>query len=153
MSSGPERDGNVGTRPRAGLPTAVLCFVVVAGVTAAGWALLRDDGNRPSVPAPAAPAAPAVVPAGEGDGNATPAGPPPPGGFVTRADQDPRFDRAYDSCVKARGFDPGGVQVLVGDGAVPWWVKTGRDVPAAIHRPCLQAIGGADPRLSSHGNP
>jgi hypothetical protein len=136
MSSSPERDGEAGTRPRTGLSTAVLWVVLVAAVTAAGWALLREDGGTPPVPAPA-----------------TPAGPPPPGGFVTLADQDSGLDRAYDGCVKARGFDPGGVQVLLREGSVPWWVKTGHDVPAAMHRPCLQAIGGADPGLSSHGNP
>lgn len=147
MTSGPERDGPVATRPRSGLLMAVLYAVLVAAASAVGWAMLRDDGGGTVVPAPAVPAA---VP---DDAAPTPAGPPPAGGFVTRSDQVPAFDRAYETCVKARGFDPGGVQVLVGDGAVPWGVKTGRDVPAVIHRPCLQAVGGPDPRLSSHGNP
>ncbi|HVF04967.1 MAG TPA: hypothetical protein VNA20_09015 [Frankiaceae bacterium] len=82
----------------------------------------------------------------------------------------PDLDARYDACVRARGFDPGGVQVLLWvarlgrpttgpagpadpEVGAPWWVKTGRDVPAAIHRPCLVAIGGADPHMSSHGNP
>jgi hypothetical protein len=75
-------------------------------------------------------------------------------------------DDRYESCVKAARFDPGGVQVLVSVAGevrpdndptmptgTPVWVKTGRDVPAAIHRPCLQAVGGKKTQTSSYGNP
>ena len=126
-------------------------MLVVVGVTVAGlsWALLSADTGGSVTPVPALPTATA----GGEEPPLAPAGPPPAGGFVTRADQDPGFDRTYETCVAAFGFDPGGVQVLLGDGATPWAVKTGRDVPAAIHRPCFRMIGGADPQRSSHGNP
>lgn len=78
----------------------------------------------------------------------------------------PALDARYEACVKAAGFDPGGVQVLLwveGDvptpegasnpaAGQPSWVKTGVDVPASIHSPCMVQIGGADPGMSSHGN-
>ena len=63
------------------------------------------------------------------------------------------LDAGYEACVVAGGFDPGGVQVVVAETGVPEWVKTGRDVPAAIHGPCLVQIGGTDPQASSHGIP
>lgn len=65
--------------------------------------------------------------------------------------QDGRLDDLYEQCVKAAGFDPGGVQVLLDESKRPWWVKTGRDVPAEFHRPCFRAVGGDDPFNSSHG--
>jgi hypothetical protein len=78
----------------------------------------------------------------------------------------PTLDARYEACVKAAGFDPGGVQVLVRVGGdvptpegasnpavgQPAWVKTGVDVPAGIHSPCMVQIGGAYPGMSSHGN-
>lgn len=62
------------------------------------------------------------------------------------------LDESYEKCARALGFDPGGVQVLVDASGRPMWVKTGRDVPAAVHRPCFQVVGGNDPFQSSHGN-
>ena len=63
------------------------------------------------------------------------------------------LDMKYDACAKAAGFDPGGVQVVIREGeTTPAWVKTGRDVPTAIHRPCFAEIGGADQNHSSHGH-
>ena len=73
------------------------------------------------------------------------------------------LDAEYYACALAAGFDPGGVQVLRWSGTegpagaglpapgTPYWVKTGRDVPAAVHGPCLARIGGTDPHRSSHG--
>jgi len=63
------------------------------------------------------------------------------------------FDAAYDACAKSFGFDPGGAQVLLDESGRPDWVKTGRDVPAWVHRPCLVRIGGQDPLRSSHSDP
>jgi hypothetical protein len=76
------------------------------------------------------------------------------------------LSRRYERCARAAGVDPGGVQVLLWESndpvsfgapapaaGQPWWVKTGRDVPASIHRPCFRAIGGAEVEQSSHGTP
>ncbi|MFC7496055.1 MULTISPECIES: hypothetical protein [unclassified Nocardioides] len=59
----------------------------------------------------------------------------------------------YRMCAENAGFDPRGVQVVVGDDGLPWAVKTGVDVPARIHGQCLTAIGGRDPHASSYGEP
>ncbi|MGI8517305.1 MAG: hypothetical protein ACR2ME_03035 [Acidimicrobiia bacterium] len=49
----------------------------------------------------------------------------------------------YEQCVIAHGFDPGGVQVvLTPDSKTLLAVKTGRPVPAGIHMPCWEVIGG-----------
>lgn len=60
--------------------------------------------------------------------------------------------RSYEECLLSRGFDPGGVQVLINKAGKPWWVKTGRDVPAEIHGPCMEEIGGMVNGLSSWGS-
>lgn len=70
----------------------------------------------------------------------------------------------YRACVEQAGFEVGPVQVLLWQDdpgrpaggptprvGQPWWVKTGRDVPADIHRPCFTSIGGDDPHMSSYG--
>jgi hypothetical protein len=57
----------------------------------------------------------------------------------------------YEACLQDLGFEPGGVQVLVGEDGTPWWVKTGNDVPAELHGPCCEQIGGKSNGLSSHG--
>lgn len=67
--------------------------------------------------------------------------------------QNRALDETYENCARAFGFDPGGVQVLVDASGRPMWVKTGRDVPTTVHRPCFQVVGGIDPFQSSHGNP
>ena len=71
--------------------------------------------------------------------------------FWPRAADAAALSERYERCVRAKGFDPDFVQVLMGEDA-PEGVKTGRDVPARIHRPCFVAIGGADPHASSYGN-
>ena len=76
------------------------------------------------------------------------------GALVTswpRAAEAAALSQRYERCVRAKGFDPDFVQVLMGEDA-PAGVKTGRDVPASIHRPCFVAIGGTDPHSSSYGN-
>ena len=57
----------------------------------------------------------------------------------------------YEDCLQELGFEPGGVQVLVGEDDAPWWVKTGNDVPVELHGPCFEQIGGDSNGLSSHG--
>ena len=56
----------------------------------------------------------------------------------------------YADCVLAAGFDSRGAQVLFENGR-PWWVKTGVEVPAEFHEPCLTAIGGVGVSGSSWG--
>ncbi len=60
---------------------------------------------------------------------------------------------AYEKCLLDAGFDPEGAQVVIEVVGRPYWVKTGHDVPAEFHRPCLVHIGGEDPLSSSHGYP
>lgn len=103
--------------------------------------------------------------------------PPPPHPGVDQAarggDEEPTdspfddaLDAVYSQCVTSAGFDPGGVQVILWrhdperppGGPTPRegqasGVKTGRDVPAEIHRPCFTEIGGDDPHTSSWGEP
>lgn len=57
----------------------------------------------------------------------------------------------YDDCLQREDFDAGGVQVLIDDAGAPWWVKTGRIVPAEIHGACLVEIGGEPTDRSSWG--
>lgn len=57
----------------------------------------------------------------------------------------------YEACLQDLGFEPGGVQVLVDENGRPWWVKTGNGVPADLHGPCIEQIGGRSNGLSSHG--
>lgn len=61
------------------------------------------------------------------------------------------LDGRYEACLLASGFDPGGVQVLIDETGEPWWVKTGRNVPADIHGPCFEEIGGTWNGLASWG--
>ncbi len=61
-------------------------------------------------------------------------------------------DTRYRDCLLSSGFDPEGVQVLYDDAGEPWWVKTGHDVPPALHGPCFTAIGGEASGMSSWGN-
>ena len=63
-----------------------------------------------------------------------------------------RADTQYRDCLLSGGFDPEGVQVLFNDTGKPWWVKTGHDVPAALHGPCFTAIGGEVNGMSSWGH-
>ena len=56
----------------------------------------------------------------------------------------------YADCVLAAGFDAGGAQVLFENGR-PRRVKTGKNVPAEFHVPCLTAIGGVEVSGSSWG--
>ena len=63
------------------------------------------------------------------------------------------LDETYEECARVLGFDPGGAQVLLDTSGRATWVKTGRDVPTAVHRQCFQVVGGIDPFQSSHGNP
>jgi hypothetical protein len=53
----------------------------------------------------------------------------------------PSRDLQYEECAVERGFDPGGVQVVFMRGRAQF-VKTGLDVPAEVHLPCLEQIGG-----------
>lgn len=58
----------------------------------------------------------------------------------------------YFRCIMREGFDPGfsidfGInfaQVIWSDDGVPLAVKTGLDVPAEFHGPCIESIGGTD---------
>lgn len=58
----------------------------------------------------------------------------------------------YLACAIAKGFHPDFVQVFPEPDGRIGHVKTGREVPAKVHRPCVVEIGGADPRTSSYGN-
>lgn len=59
---------------------------------------------------------------------------------------------AYQQCVSDAGLNFKGVQVIVDKSGKPVHVKTAAEVPAAIHGPCLEAIGGTtEPGLSSWG--
>lgn len=80
---------------------------------------------------------------------------PVDGGYAySTGTSDPReaLDARYEQCAIAAGFDPGGVQVVTATDGKAELVKTGRDVPAAIHGPCFEEVGGTDPGRSSHGN-
>ncbi len=57
----------------------------------------------------------------------------------------------YEGCLEREGFDPGGAQVLVDGAGAPWWVKTGREVPAELHVPCFIEIGGIAAESTSWG--
>jgi len=59
----------------------------------------------------------------------------------------------YRDCLLEQGFDPEGVQVIVDGAGVPWWVKTGHNVPGGLHGYCLEAIGGAPTSNTSYGVP
>lgn len=63
------------------------------------------------------------------------------------------LDALYRECLLERGFDPQGVQVLVDDAGVPWWVKTGHNVPSGLHGDCFEVIGGAPTSATSYGPP
>jgi len=57
----------------------------------------------------------------------------------------------YLECVVAAGVDLRNAQVLVTERGIPWHVKTGIDVPGAVHGPCLAVIGGPATVQSSWG--
>lgn len=65
----------------------------------------------------------------------------------------PELDRPYLACARKLGFDPSFAQVIVDAADKPSGAKTGREVPADVHSPCLVRLGGDDPSSSSYGNP
>lgn len=136
--------------PVVGAARVLLAGAVVAA-TAGGLALVVLD--EPG----AAPRQVAVATARATTSAATTASPQSAVGPVELSDR-------YSGCAVAAGYDPGGTQVLLWTSADavampdtareigrPFWVKTGREVPAAVHGPCLEAIGGQDPGASSYG--
>lgn len=105
----------------------------------------RGGGEQPVLDAMALEAAPLAA--------AQPEAPAPPPHERPPTEVGPQaLSDAYEACATGAGFLPGGVQVLVA-GGTPVWVKSGRDVPAAVHRPCFRLIGGIDPHRSSWGTP
>lgn len=60
--------------------------------------------------------------------------------------------RTYIACVRARGIEIDYAEMRR-NRRPPDWVKTLIDVPAEVHRPCFQEIGGRDPLASSLGSP
>jgi len=130
-------------------PWAVLGIGVLFGAAALCglvWTFSDDRGRDPdrvrSMP---------TALAGEPQRGPAPGLPPVPDVGGT-GPQNRALDESYERCARTFGFDPGGVQVLSDRSGRPMWVKTGRDVPAAVHRPCFQ-VAGIDPLQSSHGNP
>jgi hypothetical protein len=123
----------------------IAALLVAGAIGSLVWSFSDKSGEPERVrPAPAAPLA---------EPQTTPApGLPPVAKLGGTGPQNRMLDESYEKCARAFGFDPGGVQVLVDASGRPMWVKTGRDVPAAVHRPCFQAVGGTDPFQSSHGN-
>jgi PASTA domain len=65
--------------------------------------------------------------------------------------QAPALSTTYRKCVRSMGLEAW-AQVFVSQGGVPQLVKTEPEVPAEIHRPCFQQIGGGllRPGQSSH---
>jgi hypothetical protein len=64
----------------------------------------------------------------------------------------PELRAPYLACAREKGFDPQVADVLVDRSDKPTFVKTGNEVPAAVHRPCLVRLGGDDPHTTSYGN-
>ena len=64
----------------------------------------------------------------------------------------PDQDAAYLACAREKGFDPQRAEVLADKTDQPMFVKTGYEVPAQVHRPCLIRLGGDDPFSTSYGN-
>jgi hypothetical protein len=64
----------------------------------------------------------------------------------------PELDGPYLACAQEKGFDPEVAEVLVDKSDTPMFVKTGYEVPADVHRPCLVRLGGQDPISTSYGN-
>ena len=58
---------------------------------------------------------------------------------------------SYVLCLREAEFDATGAHVIRDDTGRIIRVRTGVDVPADIHGPCMVAIGAADPGTSSHG--
>jgi hypothetical protein len=127
---------------------AVVAVVLLASVPESTRAIDTSDTPAETTGVPGTPAGPS-----ESNVVDPVPGTPTVSSPTTAVDRSaPRLDEVYDQCVKMAGFDPQGVQVILDDtGTGPWWVKTGFDVPAEIHRPCFEAIGGSDPSRSSHG--
>jgi hypothetical protein len=64
----------------------------------------------------------------------------------------PDLDVPYLLCAREKGFDPQVAEVIVDKLEKPRWVKTGYEVPADVHGPCLVRLGGVDPLSTSYGN-
>lgn len=62
---------------------------------------------------------------------------------------DASFDSLYLACVRNAGVDLGHAQVLVNAHSEPLFVKTGIDVEAEVHGPCLERIGGPPAELTT----
>jgi hypothetical protein len=121
-------------------------LVVAGAIGSLVWSFSADSAGDADLVKPT----PSAVVAEPQPGPAP--GLPPVAEFGGTGPQNRMLDESYEKCARALGFDPGGVQVLVDTSGRPMWVKTGRDVPAAVHRPCFQVVGGNDPFQSSHGN-
>jgi len=139
-----------------------LLFVILAAVPAisgVGWWIQSDNDFDMVVPSSSQPSPTSSNQIQARDGHSR-------SSTASVVEKYEALNARYEACVLAAGFDPGGVQVLlwesgapsprgaqVPESGTPWWVKTGRDVPAEIHRPCFILIGGVDPQRSSHGTP
>jgi hypothetical protein len=64
----------------------------------------------------------------------------------------PELNAPYLACAREKGFDPQVAEVFVNHSDKPMFVKTGNEVPAAVHRPCWVRLGGDDPFSTSYGN-
>jgi len=138
----------VGTHPEDATKKGHVRFLVVAAVVAAlavvgflGWSMGGDGDGSGSVSAPRGGERADAPPSVSRDEEP-----------IVRPSGVEVLDAAYEACARALGFDPGFAQVLVVNGR-PDLVKTGRDVPAHVHGPCLSQIGGRDTGRSSHGYP
>jgi hypothetical protein len=63
----------------------------------------------------------------------------------------PELNAPYLACAREKGFDPQVAEVFVNRSDKPMFVKTGHEVPAAVHRPCWVRLGGDDPFSTSYG--
>ena len=87
-------------------------------------------------------------PASGGDASRTPTGVGPTDSLSEKTADD--LARKYSQCVNAAGFKLQHVWVhhFAGTGIM---VKTAVDVPAPVHAPCLESIGGPSTDRSSWG--
>jgi len=152
--------------------TVSVAVVALAVIVSLGWWVAGDRGGDAAVLAgPPPESAPGAVPAETSVSNLETGSPPTPDRttVVIRNGESEALNAQYEACVIGLGFDPGGlVQVVLWEpeygvsgymvppgmqqmaAGTPIWVKTGNDIPASVHRPCLLRIGGADPLCSSH---
>ena len=87
-----------------------------------------------------------------GDTTGTPTGTPTDVGATDTLDQKTadELGRRYLQCVNAAGFKlkDASVHQFSGTGIM---IKTGVDVPASVHAPCFESIGGSSTDRSSWG--